>query len=388
LNGNRFALKDASVYTFLIAMILVAPLYVYVVYMKSLHDIQTELQMKRQASLIIRAMEEFDAEHEEYFAYPRFKSFQSGLYDSHFQPVFSLITEPLHVFMPGYHVDDGTAFLILALPEKRYFDARYLVLNQPLSYVVIYEKAAMILLSIVILVFGLSLFFLNRFAQPFKRVNEQLDNFIKDSMHEINTPLSIINVNVDLYNRKHPRSKYMQRIKAAAKTLSNIYNDMDYLIKKERVEMAAETIDLSAFVRERIDYFTEVAAMKKVEIVSVIDEGVKITFNTVQLQRVVDNNLSNAIKYSHEESVIEVRLLRRKVGGCTLTFKDYGIGIEDTAQIFERYYREDRDKGGFGLGLNIVKAIIDRAGIALDVESEYGRGSSFTYTFPATMTAK
>lgn len=388
MNGNNFALKDASVYTFLIAMILVAPLYVYVVYMKSLLDIQTELEMKQQTSLVIRAMEEYDAGHEEYFAYPRFKTFQSGLYDNHFQPVFSLITEPLHSFMPGYHIDDDAAFLIMTLPEKRYFDASYLVLSRPLSYVVIYEKAAMVLLSIVFLVFGLSLFFLNRFAQPFKRVNEQLDNFIKDSMHEINTPLSIINVNVDLFNRKHPESKYMQRIKAAAKTLSNIYNDMDYLIKKEQVEMTLETIDLSASVRERVDFFTEVAAMKKIRIASEIEEGLNIEFNPVQLQRVVDNNLSNAIKYSHEESVIEVGLQRRREGGCTLTFRDYGIGIEDTGKIFDRYYREDRDKGGFGLGLNIVKAIIDRAGITLYVESEYGHGSSFSYTFPAAMMAK
>jgi len=236
------------------------------------------------------------------------------------------------------------------------------------------------LLGVAALIFVLSLFFLDRFALPFQRVNKRLDQFIKDSMHEINTPLSIINVNIDLYNRSNPANKYLQRIKAATKTLATLYNDMDYLIKNERLSFEYEEINLSQYLQDRIDYFSEVAALKNITIVPQIEEGVVIVFNPTQLQRIIDNNLSNAIKYSYEEGRIDITLEKAE-GRCIMSFADQGVGIEDVNRIFERYYRENRDKGGFGIGLNIVKSIIDKAGIELRIDSVFGKGSTFAYSF-------
>jgi len=364
----------------LVAVLLLTPTYVYVTYMKYVYEIQYELQLKGQSHLIVRAMEEFDQKEKKAFDYPRFRSFQSGLYNVHFLPIFTTIKKPLNVQETGYHIQDGYAYLIIALPEGRYFNASYLAVGGELSYVKIYEDVVIILFSIAALIFVLSLFFLDHFALPFQRLNKRLDRFIKDSMHEINTPLSIINVNIDLYNRSNPANKYLQRIKAATKTLATLYNDMDYLIKNERLSFDYEAIDLSRFLQERIDYFSEVAALKNITIESCIAEGVRLFFNPTQLQRIIDNNLSNAIKYSNEEGTIEV-LLEADDTGCTMSFKDYGIGIKEVEQIFERYYRENQDKGGFGIGLNIVKAIIDKAGIDLNIDSKYGVGSTFSYRF-------
>jgi len=310
---------------------------------------------------------------------------QSGLYNLNFKPVFTLVCTPMEHFSTGYHIDKSNfAYMIIALPPHRYFDADYLVLGNQLSYAPVYQKVATILLSIVVVVFFLSLFFLNRFALPFKMVNQKLDDFIKDSMHEINTPLSIINVNIDLFNMKNPQNKYLQRIKAATKTLSNIYNDMDYLIKNQQIVFEYQEIDATAFVRERILYFDEVAAMKGIAITSDVEDGIILHFNTTQLQRILDNNISNAIKYSHEQSRIEVTF-RYIDGRCSLIFKDYGFGIEDTNRIFERYYREESGKGGFGIGLDIVKTIMVETGITLDVKSTPKEGSTFTYTFPPSL---
>lgn len=367
-------------YTMLVAVLLLVPTYLYVTYMKYVYEIQYEFKLKHQSHLILRAMEEFDPKEKQAFDYPRFRSFQSGLYDEHFKPLFTLIRTPLENQESGYHVQNGYAYLIVALPEERYFQSSYLVVGGELSYARIYQDVVMILLSIAVLIFILSLFFLDRFALPFQRVNKRLDQFIKDSMHEINTPLSIINVNIDLYNRSNPTNKYLQRIKAATKTLATLYNDMDYLIKNERLAFDYEKIDLSHFLKERIDYFSEVAALKNIAIEPHIEKGVFIEFNPTQLQRVIDNNLSNAIKYSHEEGKIDV-ILERSDEKCVMRFRDDGVGIEDVNRIFERYYRENRDKGGFGIGLNIVKSIIDKAGIELKIDSIYGKGSTFSYTF-------
>jgi len=352
--------------------------------MKNIHSIQNELLLKEKSLLVIKAMQEYN-QNDEYFEYPRFKTFQSGIYDESFQPIFSLVNYKIKYFKNGYHLDNNDAYLIVNLPKNRYFGAKYLIVKNKLSFAVVYEKIMYILSSVVFLVFILSIFFLQTFAKPFQKMNKQLDNFIKDSMHEINTPLSIINVNIDLYNRKNETNKYMQRMKAATKVLSNIYDDMDYLIKHDKLEYAYEKIDMAQFLKDRIEYFSEVALMKNITINSDITNCSKIQMNPKQLQRVIDNTISNAIKYSYENSEIDIKLYI-KDNKCYLSFKDYGVGIEKVEKIFSRYYREDTNKGGFGIGLNIVKSIIDEADIELIIDSTPKVGSEFLYIFPSIST--
>lgn len=380
LNDNRYALKNAFLYTMLVAVLLLVPTYVYVTYMKHVKEIEYEFTLKGQSHLILRAMEDFDQTENKPFEYPRFQSFQSGLYNEYFTPVFTLIKAPLNTQKAGYHIQDNYAYLVISLPERRYFDAAYLIVGGKISYLSVYQDVVIILLVVSILIFILSLFFLDRFALRFHRVNQRLDRVIKDSMHEINTPLSIINVNIDLYNRNNTTNKYLQRIKAATKTLATIYNDMDYLIKNERVVFEYELIDLSYYLKERIDYFVEVAALRNITIETHITDGISLFFNPIQLQRIIDNNISNAIKYSYEEGKIEISLESNN-DQCLMIFKDNGVGIKDSKQIFERYYRENKEKGGFGIGLNIVKSIIDHANIDLKIDSKEGKGSTFCYRF-------
>ena len=348
--------------------------------MKNIHAIQNELLLKEKSLLIIKAMQDYN-QNDDYFEYPRFKTFKSGLYDESFKPIFSLIDYKIKYFKDGYHLDDNDAYLIVKLPQGRYFGAKYLIVKKSISFASVYEKVLIILFSIVVFVFVLSVFFLRSFARPFQKMNKQLDNFIKDSMHEINTPLSIINVNIDLYNRKNEKNKYMQRMKAAAKVLSNIYNDMDYLIKHERLEHEKSTINIKELLQERIEYFSEVANMKEISIHAKLEECGSVYMNDKQLQRVVDNNISNAIKYSYENSSIEIALYM-KAQRCHMSFRDYGMGIKQTDKIFSRYYREDTSKGGFGIGLNIVKSIIQKENIELKIESQPQKGSLFLYIFP------
>ncbi len=351
--------------------------------MKNLHSVKNEILLKEKAFLVIKAMNEYN-QNKKYFEYPRFKTFQSGLYDKKFEPVFSLLEYKIEDFKEGYHLDGNNAYLILKLPKNRYFGARYLIIKNTISFANLYKKVTIILFSIVMLVFILSIFFLNRFARPFKTMNEKLDNFIKDSMHEINTPLSIINVNIDLYNRKNPTNKYMQRMKAATKVLSNIYNDMDYLIKHDRLKFEKEPINMKIFLTNRIDYFSEVARMKNLVIKTNIIDGLVINMNPQQLQRVIDNNISNAIKYSFEDNIIEVDVYKQDDLYC-MSFKDYGVGIDDVEKIFSRYYREDTQKGGFGIGLNIVRSIIVDVGIEVEIISELKKGTTFIYKFPQAL---
>jgi signal transduction histidine kinase len=97
------------------------------------------------------------------------------------------------------------------------------------------------------------------------------------------------------------------------------------------------------------------------------------------LERVIDNTLSNAIKYSTENSIIDIILDENY-----LEIKDFGTGIEDTNAVFNAYYQQKNANIGLGLGLSIVKDICDRYKIEINVKSD-NNGTSFIYTFPQNL---
>jgi signal transduction histidine kinase len=377
---KKFALKYALLYALLIAMIMLVPLFVYTQLMLAINEAKTQNDLIREARSIILQMESYNPSGGEAFRFPRYSSYQAGLYDSNMRPIFTLLSFTPPSFTPGYHPFEDYRYYVMRLPEGRYFGANYLVVSKEQNSAEIYMIVLVIIVGIVVMLFFLTWAVFRNFARPFEMINQQLDNFIKDSMHEINTPLSIIQLNVDLFARKFGSNKYLPRIKAAAKTLATIYNDMDYLIKKERLSYEKERIDFSKFLHERVDYFKEVASLREIEIETEIEEGIEIDFNPTKLQRIVDNTLSNAIKYSHERGRVRVEL-KQSDEGVVFSVHDEGVGMKEPDKVFERYYREDSFKGGFGIGLNIVKNIVDQEGITIRVDSEFGKGSTFTYIF-------
>jgi len=378
---DGYAFKYGVFYAVIIAVILIAPLFVYTQLVTNINEAKNELFLKNRAYEIIAKMDHFKPVGEDdYFDFPRFNESKAGLYDDNFKPIFSLIEDLPSIMIGGYYEYDNRRFYVQPLPAGRYFDADYLIVENKSQNYEMYRTTLLIGVLILFMLFFISYFIFKQFALPFEKVNKQLDSFMKDSMHEINTPLSIINVNIDLFSRKNGNNKYLTRMKAAAKTLSNIYNDMDYLIKQDSIEYPKENLNFSTFLIDRIDYFQVVASLREITIDMDIEEDIAIYFNKTKLQRIIDNTLSNAIKYSYEKSHIKVHLFHHD-SKIELSVRDYGMGISKPDKIFERYYREDLDKGGFGIGLNIVKKIIDENDVLLNIVSEPKKGSTFTYTF-------
>jgi signal transduction histidine kinase len=378
---DGYAIKYGIIYALIIAVILIVPLLVYTQLIININEAKNELALKNRAYEIIAKMDSFKpTDDTSYFDFPRYNESRAGLYDENFQKIFSLIEDLPILMREGYYEYESRRFYVQPLPKGRYFNASYLIVESQSKNYEIYQTVLFVGLLILVILFLISYFIFKQFALPFEKVNQQLDNFMKDSMHEINTPLSIINVNIDLFTRKYGENKHLTRIKAASKTLSNIYNDMDYLIKQESVEYPKELIDFSTFLEDRIDYFQVVASQRMIVININVEKEIMIHFNKTKLQRIIDNTLSNAIKYSYEKSYIDVRLVKEEEN-IIFTVKDYGVGISKPEKIFERYYRENMDKGGFGIGLNIVKKIIDEDGIILDIASKPKEGSTFAYKF-------
>ncbi|MDY0121760.1 MAG: HAMP domain-containing sensor histidine kinase [Sulfurimonas sp.] len=204
--------------------------------------------------------------------------------------------------------------------------------------------------------------------------------FLRYTVHETNTPLSVILTNIELHQMQHPKDRYLSKIEVAVKNIFSIYDDLSYLVKKDQVEYPKAVIDLEAFVRSRIDFFEEVAQMSKLSFeYEVLSEKSFVYINETKLQRIVDNTLTNAIKYTLPEKTIFVRLQSRatsldlSVGSCSKQ-------IQDTDKIFEAYYREEDRVEGFGLGLGLVKSICKQEGIVVRVETENGK-NVFSYEF-------
>ena len=205
------------------------------------------------------------------------------------------------------------------------------------------------------------------------------DKFIKNATHEINTPLSIIITNIDLYNMNNSKNRYLTKIEAAVKIIHNIYNDLSFLAKKDHVKYKKGVLDFSKLIKERVDFFGEVALGNHITLHSDIKPNIKIEFNETKLQRICDNNISNAIKYGFEDSTVKINLfgVQDKV---VLEVISEGDEIQNSSHLFERFYRENSSRGGFGIGLHIVKEICDKNGVQIEIESQNGQ-NSFRYFF-------
>lgn len=384
IKGSRgYAFKFAFLFSVASAVVFCAFIYFYISLAKDVEEIRTEGELYLQTKRIIDEMDGFDPKSGEKFYFPRYKTYKAGLFAQK-RVIFSNLE-----FSPtqehGYHQFLNKRYYVYELPRNRYFGADYLVVSTEFSTGEIYVRALLFLLLSLTLMFFVYLYLIRMFEKPLQKINENLDRFIKDSIHEINTPLAIIITNVELSAMKNGEDKYLSRIKAAAKSLSNLYNDMEYLIKEERKVFSRELINLSQAVMDRADYFVEIAKMKGIEIDrSCPDDDITVLCDKTRLFRLIDNNISNAIKYSNENSKIILSVYKNGDNNVILSFRDFGIGIEKPDMIFDRYYREELSKGGFGLGLNIVKNICKEEGIEVSVVSKLGEGSEFIYLFDTT----
>jgi signal transduction histidine kinase len=222
----------------------------------------------------------------------------------------------------------------------------------------------------------------NSLLEKEKEFSESLvraqDSFIKHSIHEINTPLAVIMTHIDIRKMKFGEDKYLSKIEAASKMIANIYDDLSYMIKKDRFEYDKQWISFSHFLEGRIDFFDEIAKGNKHTIIANIEEGIELYFSDIELQRIVDNNLSNAIKYANKNTDIEIRL-KKENKLIVLEFLTHSK-IIDTERIFEPFHQEEDAYGGFGLGLEIVQSICKKECVDFEVISD-GKITIFRYNF-------
>ncbi len=216
-----------------------------------------------------------------------------------------------------------------------------------------------------------------KFSQGLLESHKQ---FIRYAIHETHTPLSVIMANIELFALNEGRNRYLAKIEAAVKNIFSIYDDLSYLVKKDQIDYPIRPIDLAEYVEKRLEFFDEVAQFSNLKFEYLKpDYAAWIVFNETKLQRVIDNNITNAIKYTKSGETIRIGV-QSDTEKCLFWIESRSQKIHDAQKIFEAYYRERKKTDGFGLGLSLVKSICDEDGVEINIRSD-NFSTRFEYHF-------
>ncbi len=204
------------------------------------------------------------------------------------------------------------------------------------------------------------------------KTNRFLDILLKDTLHELNIPLSVINANLQMLQADEQdvkKLKRLERIELASKDLYALYKEVDYYIKKEIQEDVREKFYLDELVKTVVQKQKEMA------------NGVDIFYNVLHVElfadkhglaKVISNLVHNALKYNQNHNPLHIFQEED-----TLIIKDQGIGMSEAELFlaFNRYYQVDTTKEGYGIGLSLVKAYCDEFKIAMRINSQKNVGT-------------
>lgn len=220
--------------------------------------------------------------------------------------------------------------------------------------------------------------------KDFDTLSRQQTFFVRKMVHEMKTPLSATELHLTIMAREHCCTKSIAMIRSSARMLATIYDDIAFHIGKEKICYPAEWIELEEFIADRVLYFDAMADVKGIFLDFHTQSGFYIFMSRVELQRIVDNTLSNAIKYSTKLSAVVEIIASSEDEELRLIFRDRGIGMshEEVQNLFKEYYRVNSNVQGLGLGISIIKEICDEHHIFIDVHSIKKEGTTFTYKIP------
>jgi len=235
---------------------------------------------------------------------------------------------------------------------------------------------------------------------PIRRVEEMRVDFVANASHELRTPLAALSGFIETLkgparNDVAARERFLDIMEAQAKRMARLIDD---LLSLSRIELSAHVrpqtpVELLPIVRQVVDALQMLARDRGVTVsVSAPEGSLVVSGDRDELIRVFENLIENALKYGASGKRVEITLSRAfNVGGdedAVAAVRDYGPGIsgEHLPRLTERFYRvdvtESRAQGGTGLGLALVKHIMNRHRGRLSIESRSGEGAIFTVRLP------
>lgn len=255
-------------------------------------------------------------------------------------------------------------------------------------------EAVMATAPLLILSFGVSgYYFASRAIKPVEETFNLLKRFIADAGHELKTPIAIIqatceNLAADLENNAEAQAR-LTVIERSTERMQKLVADLLLLTKagEPRISQNISHLRLDSVVQEAVNELSGLFESKGVALYASAFPAAKLFGNKDSLYRMVTNLLENALHYTDAGGSVTVSL-QANINNVVLKITDTGIGIptDSVDKIFDRFYRVDESRaraiGGSGLGLSIVKAIVESHQATITVQSTPGKGSTFIVTFP------
>jgi len=234
------------------------------------------------------------------------------------------------------------------------------------KHMLLYNIAKLAFIAFLFMVF-FSLFLSFYSLRPMKNALRLLEVFLKDLIHDLNTPVTSILLNVKLLEKKE-KSQELERIELSANTISSLYKNLKMLNANQT--LTGEAANVEVVVSQRVQILQKL--YPHINFVQDL-RPLHVEVNENVISRIIDNVLSNACKYNKKNGKIFICILDK-----TITIRDTGIGIKNPEMIFERYYKEN--ERGLGIGMNIVKKLCDEFDIKIIIESKINIGTTIKLT--------
>ena len=374
---TRTLLGFGFLYSFLILIIISVVSFLYYNFQKDLMLQEKRQILQEYSNDLVFRLKDLHVNFDKYKFYPRDEKFNSAIFDSDKTEIFSTLQSSNINFEEVAYISNKKIHYI-DKPESYYLGAKYIIVEidddrawfeKVKNEMISFGLLAFIFMSIV------GYFIAKLFLRPMRDSLHLLDRFIKDTTHELNTPISAIVTNIEMIDKTSLDEKTLKkinRIDIGAKTISNIYEDLTFLTLNNKIISQNEKLDISKITRQRVEYFRSLATIKKISFDLDISEDIFLLCDIKKFSKLLDNLLSNAIKYNKVNGTIKLILTEQK-----LIVEDTGKGMsqENLENLFERYSRFDKSVGGFGIGLNIVYLIAKEYDLKINVTSKLKVGT-------------
>jgi two-component system OmpR family sensor kinase len=279
----------------------------------------------------------------------------------------------------GYFREGGYDVFVSDAPRE-HLGIRYVVAQSNALHVALKKLQKTVLTAMIIAALLLTIiaWMLSKlFMKPVRQKVEQIERFINDVTHELNTPITALSMATNqALKQESYTQKTLKNISISTKQLYDIYSSLTYLNFSDKNE-TGKPLDIAEVLQKSITYYTPLCESKRIKIKVDLKKYI-FTIPESQLKLLFGNLIGNAIKYSPANSTLKL-----SINEGVFSIKDEGIGIEENKQkeIFGKFKRGTAYSGGFGVGLSIVKSICDEYGIVKELDSVEDEGTEFRLRF-------
>lgn len=289
----------------------------------------------------------------------------------------SLIRE---VDLSKSYYKEGMTFSLISETLNDYLGLKYIVIQSnkcSIDAIQLRNKVLYTALFVAILIIIIAVVLSYIFLKPIRDKMQEVENFIKDTTHELNTPISALMMSTSrVKEKKSYDEKIITNISISTKQLYEIYSSLTFL-NFDNSNEKAEDLDFCETVKNSIEYFNELLKKKNITL-ELKENPCFIHISPTKAKMLINNLLGNAIKYSPPKKKIFIKLSED-----SFSIQDQGIGIakEKLDTIFQRFTRASSYAGGFGIGLNIVESIVKKYNYTIDIQSKEHQGTKVSINF-------